>query len=87
MLNTPTKMFEHGEQVEHAGESAGLADVVGHRGHAVQRRRAGLDRSSFVPTRWPTMLTGLSTLTMPCIDSHDTGTMSVTELTAEPTTP
>ena len=27
------------------------------------------------------MLTGLSTLTMPCVDSHETGTMSVTELT------
>ena len=27
------------------------------------------------------MLTGLSTLTMPFIDSHETGTMSVTELT------
>jgi hypothetical protein len=40
-----------------------------------------------VSVSWSTRFTGLSTLTMPFVDSHVTGKMSVTAFTAEPTMP
>ena len=63
-------------------QALGVADVVAEADVTPTSVVGRVSRSSLVPARWVTMLTGLRTLTTPFVISHDVGKMSITPLTA-----